>query len=89
MLVVKTIWKFEIPVAESFGVGMPSGANILTVQVQNGSPYIWAIVDSDAPQTTRYFCARGTGHPLGDVGLYIGTFQVHGGSLVFHLFEAP
>lgn len=86
---MKTIWKFEIPVAESFGVGMPSGAEILSVQVQRGFPCVWAIVDSEAPQTTRYFCIRGTGHPLGEVGKYIGTFQVHGGELVFHLFEAP
>jgi hypothetical protein len=87
---VRTIWKFEIPVADSFGVGMPMGAEVLCVQVQRGFPHIWAIVDDqEVRSVVRMFCVRGTGHELGEVGKYVGTFQVHGGELVFHLFEAP
>jgi hypothetical protein len=86
---VRTIWKYEIPVADEFGVAMQQDAQILCVQVQHGHPCIWAIVDPEAPRVERRLAVRGTGHPLGDVGLYIGTFQVHSGSLVFHLFEAP
>jgi hypothetical protein len=30
----------------------------------------------------------GTGHDMpDDPGQYVGTFQMHGGALVFHLFE--
>lgn len=36
----------------------------------------------------RHFRIKGTGHAADDIGDYIGTFQLNGGSLVFHLFEA-
>jgi hypothetical protein len=87
---VDTIWKFEIPIASEFGVGMPENARILCVQIQDGKPHVWAIVKPDARRVVRRLCLRGTGQALGDVGLYIGTFQVRmGAALVFHLFEAP
>lgn len=87
---MRTIWKFELPMADSSDISMPVGAEVLCVQVQHGFPHIWAIVDTEKPpRVVRRFCIRGTGQELGAVGKYIGTFQVRGGELVFHLFEAP
>lgn len=70
---------------------MPKGAEILTVQTQNGIPCIWALVDIEAEKEPRVFDIFGTGHPVTfDMGVerkYINTFQLKGGALVFHLFE--
>ena len=56
---------------------MPKDAEILTIQTQNETPCIWALVN---PEHDIYY----------DMGInrkYINTFQLGGGSLVFHLFE--
>lgn len=84
-----TIYKYSIPVEDSFVVEMPKDARILSVQVQRDDPQIWAVVDPDLVLQKREFRLLGTGHPFPDEGLwptFVGTFQMLGGSLVFHLF---
>ncbi len=83
-----TIWKFPLAVDDNAVCHMPEGARVLTVAVQTGAPWLWAIVDRHAPLEKRRFAVRGTGHDLDAVGDYIGTFMLDGGSLVFHVFEA-
>ena len=83
----KTIWKFAFEINDEIVIEMPKGAKILTVQVQNGLAFIWALVDPDAEKEKRYFDLYGTGHPI-DMSIdrwYVGTFQIAGGDLVFHL----
>lgn len=83
---MKTIFKYDI--SENTGVLMPEGAQVLTVQMQRTSACVWAVVDPNAPMVLRRFVLYGTGHPLPDEpGTYVGTFQVAGGSLVWHLFD--
>lgn len=86
---MKSIWKFACRVETEFTVSMPSGAQILCVQVQNGIPCVWAICDVSALLTTRAFALFGTGHPFitDERFVYVGTFQLHDGGLVFHLFD--
>jgi len=89
---MKRIYKYPFPiqVESDFVIHMPVGAKILTVQLQNGDPYIWAIVDPAAEICARSFLLFGTGNPLPtDITAlpYIGTFQLRSGSFVFHLFE--
>jgi DNA-directed RNA polymerase subunit RPC12/RpoP len=85
---VRKIYKYPLPLNDEIAISMPEGSEILTVQIQGMLPYIWAIVDTDAPKTTRYLCIRGTGHIFkGNEGKYIGTFQYNDGTLVFHVFE--
>jgi hypothetical protein len=86
---MKTIYKYQLGVGDFVSLFLPAGAQVLTVQTQNGVPYVWAMVDTEQPVQRRDFCWRGTGHPLGDVGPYVETIQVSDGRLVFHLFEAP
>jgi DNA-directed RNA polymerase subunit RPC12/RpoP len=82
------IYKYPLPMEEDPEICLPAGSQILTVQTQNNAPYVWALIETDAPLTTRRFCLRGTGHTFkGNEGKYIGTFQLGGGELVFHLFE--
>lgn len=86
---MKRIWKFPAK-SDAFVVEMPVGAKILDVQVQDGTPYLWALVDDLAPKERRKLATVGTGHPLPDEimeGTHIGTFQLHGGTIVLHLFD--
>ena len=85
---MKTIWKYQISPGGS-SCFMPRGAKILDVQIQRGEVCIWALVDHDEGNETRHFSVFGTGHEIliADLRNYIGTFQMEGGALVFHLFE--
>lgn len=69
---------------------MPFGAEILSFQVQDERPVIWAAVDPAQPLELRQFRIVGTGHSMerSHKGLleYIGTVQWEMG-LVWHLFE--
>jgi hypothetical protein len=86
---MQTIWKFALPVEDEPLIRMPIGAKVLTVQSQGGYPCLWALVDPAAANEDRRFRVVGTGHPFAeaDAHAYLGTFQMHSGSLVFHLFE--
>lgn len=84
----KSIWKFQLPVTDDIQLELPKDAQILSVQVQNEIPCIWALVDVNAEKETRNFKIFGTGHKVCSENLvFIGTFQMLGGGLIFHLFE--
>jgi hypothetical protein len=78
------IWKYRF---ESGNIMMPKGAKILTVQMQNDTPYMWAIVDVDAELEERVFEIHGTGHNIRNIDEheYIGTYIDN--PFVWHLFE--
>ena len=82
----KSIWKFPLVVTDEQIVPLPIGAEVLSVQVQNGVPCLWAKVDTDAVKEGRVVQIFGTGHDASDAGDYISTFQLHDGELVFHAF---
>jgi len=88
---MNTIWKFPIDITDESSITMPMGAKVLSVQTQNGQPCIWAEVNTRSRPEERPFRIFGTGHELPD-GLhdswvFVGTFQVAGGALVFHLYR--
>ena len=88
---MKTVWKFPLRVDDEQIVSMPDNAHILCVQDQSGTPCLWALVDPANPPRERKILISGTGHireDLDDLVNYIGTFQMYGGGLVFHVFEA-
>lgn len=85
------VHKYRVGLTDLFAVEMPRGAQILDVQVQHGTPQMWALVDPEAPVERRQFRLAGTGHRVEMYGdqqpKHVGTFQLDGGALVFHLFE--
>lgn len=82
------VWKFPVPLVDGFTLDMPSGAKLLAVQTQNGGAWLWALVDPAQPKEVHQFHLRGTGHPIQDPSwVYVATFQMRNGNLVFHLFE--
>ena len=86
---MKTVWKYPIPFAGLFTLEMPAGAEVLSVQIQRGDPVLWSLVETDARKSNRAFRIVAAGQELlnADELEFRGTFQVHGGALVFHLFE--
>lgn len=86
----QTVWKFPLALAETQEVAMPIGADILHLEVQNGRPCLWALVDPGADEEIRRFMIVGTGHgiPLrSNKQRHVGTFLVEDGEFVFHVFE--
>lgn len=87
----KTIWKFQLQVLDTQFIWIPKNAEILSVQNQNEVPCMWALVNPTEEKEEKCFEIFGTGHDVHcDMGIdrrFIGTFQLHTGSLVFHLFE--
>lgn len=82
---MKEIWKFPIEMGAN-KIEMPNGAVVLTVQLQNDIPCLWAIVNPEEASNTRVFHIHGTGHPLEVAPRdYVGTFQQ--GPFVWHVFE--
>lgn len=84
------IYKWQIETTDIQDVTVPKGTKILTVQTQKHTPCIWGLVPQDSTEgediTLRVI---GTGHPIenADELEYIGTYQIHDGQLVFHVFK--
>ena len=85
-----TVWKFPVTMQDEITIDMPEGAFPMFVAPQNGTVFLWARVNPSHHLIQRRFRVAGTGHPISDgVGRHIGSFMLHGGTLVFHLFEMP
>lgn len=81
------VFKFPLGV-DGVGIPMPTGAKILSVQVQRGQPCVWVLCNPEAKPATRKLRVYGTGHELPDnPGTFVGTFQLEDGQLVFHVFD--
>ena len=83
------IFKYQLQVEDVQDVEMPIGSTVLTVQAQGPIPCIWAHVSPEARIVKRRFRTYGTGHPMKDSDsfpFYVGTYQLSGGALVFHVF---
>lgn len=91
---MRTIWKWKLFENTTWDerdrplIKMPFGARVLTVQMQDDQPCVWAEVDDDAMLVERRFVIVGTGtEKPRDALRYLGTWQQSG--FVFHLYEAP
>lgn len=86
---MKTIWKFRLSITSPQRVEMPEGAEILTVQSQDGIACLWAMVDIQNANVPRYIEIHGTGNSIHESMAvnrkYIGTFQQP--PFVWHVFE--
>ena len=87
----KTIYKYPIKTTDLQNLIIPLTAEILSLQVQDNQPCIWALVDPKEKETRAVNLETfGTGHPVAyDMGVsreFINTYQLNNG-LVFHVFE--
>ncbi len=89
---MKKIWKYTLHVSDHPVLRMQKGAKVLSVDVQHGDIQVWALVDPEAPRELRRFRMARTGHPLEDEIAsmrFIGTVQMMGGQLIWHIFVHP
>ena len=84
-----TIHKYPVVIDDFQEIVMPASASLLAFALQDGDPFLWARVDTNAHAVRRRFRLAGTGHPLRITAdaKYVGTVIMHGGGLVFHLFD--
>jgi len=84
---MRRIFKYEFEIQDNIKIEMPVDAKILTVDMQGLKPCVWALVEDSAPKEIRFFKLFHTNdHAPVSSAAYIGTFQMHWGALVFHLF---
>lgn len=73
-------------------IPMPVGATVLSVDAQKDQLYVWAMVDAELVNSElRTFAVYGTGWDIDPVEgkdlKFVGTALMHGGLLVWHVFE--
>jgi len=61
-----TIYKYPMLSDKYFSLDMPTKAEILSVQEQNGEPQIWALVDPKKQMETRNFANFETGAKIAE-----------------------
>ena len=51
----RTIFKYQMLVQEYFTMRLPKGAEIIRMDGQDGKLWLWAVVDTEAPDEARTF----------------------------------
>jgi hypothetical protein len=86
---VKTIYKYSIPLIDKPVINLPAGALILSVGNQREALCVWVLLDQPASAfQVRSFRVVGTGHDVQDLDefVFLDTVQFRGGELIFHIF---
>lgn len=87
---MKVVYKYPLALTDHQVVRLPLKSTVLSVQEQNGSLVIWAVVDQSIPQTDYEFRIVGTGNPFPNDMLrgyqFLGTVQESRRPLVWHVF---
>ncbi len=92
---MRTIWKYEIDPQylndpKGFEIEMPVVRDLLSFQTQQGTPVLWATVESQAAIEPVRFYLVGTGAEIPTPAIlstYRGSCQLIGGLIVCHLLE--
>jgi hypothetical protein len=79
-----TIWRFPLEIEQV--VVMPEDAELLSVGNQNGELCLWAKCVESKRRVGRRILVYGTGNPIRDLGLYVGTAIFN--RFVWHVFDA-
>lgn len=86
---MSTIWKYDLSIIGEQKILIPKNSKILSVQVQNGVPCVWVLVDENSDNEEKTFFTYGTGNPIlpqKSETTFLGTYQLYDGQLVFHVF---
>lgn len=90
---MKRIFKYSLQIIAHQEILTHRYSQILDVQVQNGRPHIWLVVDEDEPTETVVISIFGTGQEIpkdfyinNGSNNYAGTFQLD--DYVWHVFAS-
>jgi hypothetical protein len=83
-----TIYKYPLQTEEVQKVFIKGFVKFLCVQTQQNKPMIWCVVDDKYLNDVEITIVTvGTGHELNvEPNMYVGTYQLFNGGLVFHVF---
>jgi hypothetical protein len=82
---MRLIYKYPLNLTDTQLIELPKGSECLTVEMQQGHPCLWAIVDRSQPNEFRTIFLVGTGHRVPEGFLqHLGTVQDAG--FVWHFF---
>lgn len=83
-----TIHKAVLKPADVQEIMVPEGAEMLSAREQFDDICVWYRCDPSRRLRPRKLAIVGTGHPAPDEsGRFLGTASLHGGQLMFHIFE--
>lgn len=84
---MRRVFKYELDIIGEQAIWAPRDWHPLSVQVQNGQPMLWALVDDSALEVEHRVFVHGTGHLVHHAAVaFAGTFQLSDMGLVFHVF---
>lgn len=84
---MRTVYKYPLEITDEQEITAAKGWRPLAVQKQGNDCYLWAEVDDQARLVPHKVYVHGTGHQLDPNAIhYVGTLQLAGGALIFHVF---
>lgn len=84
---MRKIYKYAISVTDEQVIAIPDGSRILTVQRQRDHVFIWIEIDPEEKQMrTLQVYTVATGASFSGRGIYLGTYQLFGGDLIYHVY---
>lgn len=88
---MKTIYKYPLILKDRQQIELPTSAKFLSLQVQNSTPTMWCMVDTDDLESIKstymasiYIFGTGQEVTCSDDYTFLGTVQQ--GSYVWHVF---
>ena len=84
----RVVYKYPLDITDRQSVCLPLGAQILSIQAQNNTLMLWAMVDPDQVAQSVVLQILGTGNPaqVSHRAKHIETVQMPTG-LVWHIFK--
>ena len=80
-----TIWKYPFEIDDQVLINIPATHYPLTVQVQDGKPILWAMVDPNSGVVEKELFVYETGQAINPANkIHIGTIQME--DAVWHVF---
>lgn len=90
---MKVVHKFPVTQAWEQTFEVSEGAQVLDIELSDGQPCVWILLDPNAPKVPLTIFAAHTGQPLRhERGIYIKTLHVFnnlGQQIVTHFFSKP
>lgn len=86
---MKSIFKYLLEVTDRQTVKLQG--RILSVEVQHRKVVLYAVADDEIEPSPVEIFIVGTGHPADHIAgfNFLGTVQLDGGVLMFHIFTTP
>lgn len=82
------IFKYSLTITDEQTVEMPTGASVLSAQMQNGSLCLWAVVNESNPVKKYRVKIVGTGNQFDNAAFWFGGYvsTVQDRNFVWHVF---